>query len=163
MLGRSVSNGQAPPERPRSKDPHQGLRFWVEVEGIEIAGFTECSGLSVETEVVEYVEGGENTYVHKLPIRTKYSNVTLKRGVDEGQTLFKWYWQTSNLQSKRKNVTISIYTADGKLGRKWHLKEAYPIKWTGPDLKSDSGAVAIETVEFAHSGLLFSNPMEPLK
>ncbi len=30
----------------RSKDPHLGLRFWVEVGGIEVAGFSECSGAS---------------------------------------------------------------------------------------------------------------------
>ena len=35
----------------------------------------------------------------------------------------------------------------------WDFKEAFPVKWTGPDLRADSGSVAIESVELAHRGL----------
>jgi phage tail-like protein len=44
----------------RGKDNHLGLRFWIQIEGVEIAGFSECSGLTIETEVFEYSEGGQN-------------------------------------------------------------------------------------------------------
>jgi phage tail-like protein len=56
----------------RAKDPHMGLRFWVQLGSIEVAGFQECSGLSVETEIFEYAEGGLNTHTHKFPVRAKY-------------------------------------------------------------------------------------------
>jgi phage tail-like protein len=50
--------------------------FTVEVEGIAQAQFTECSGLQAEAEVFSYEEGGCNDYVHKLPGRIKFSNLT---------------------------------------------------------------------------------------
>lgn len=145
---------QAPPEETRSKDPHLGLRFWVQLGQVEIAGFQECSGLNIETEIFEYSEGGLNTYTHKFPVRAKYKNITLKRGLDEGQDLYQWYVKAINGQIKRQNISIIVYDSLGKEVRRWNLQRAFPCKWTGPDLKADKGALAIETVEIAHEGLL---------
>lgn len=146
-------------DRKDSKDPYIGLSFFVEIQGILVAGFSECSGLSIETEVFEYSEGGLNTYTHKLPVRTKYSNITLKRGIDPGQDLLRWYLESiDGVPNKRKNISIILYGEVNKqplqVVRKWDLMDAYPIKWTGPDLKADAGAIAIETLEFAHHGLV---------
>jgi phage tail-like protein len=152
------SNGSdsrpAPPEKPRGKDSHIGLRFWIQLGQVEIAGFKECSPLIVETEMFEYPEGGLNTYTHKLPVRTKYSNITLKRGIDEGQDLYQWYVKVVQGQIKRQNISIIVYDSTGKEVRKWDLQNAYPCKWTGPDLKTDAGAIAVESLEIAHEGLL---------
>jgi phage tail-like protein len=155
---------QAPPEKQRGRDPHLGLRFWVEIDGIEVAGFTECSGLKMETEVFEYSEGGLNTYTHKLPVRTKYGNITLKRGLNEGQDLYHWYRRTMDGKTNRrdaggkpkgKNLSIIVYGPYGDTPvERWDLRGAYPVKWTGPDLKTERGAVAIETLEIAHEGLI---------
>jgi len=144
-------------EKQRSKDPHQGLRYWVQLGQIEIAGFRECSGLIIETEMFEYAEGGQNTYTHKLPVRRKYFNITLKRGMEEGQDLYKWYLQTANGKMFRQNISIIIYDPLGEPVRKWDLQNACPCKWTGPELKAESGALAIETLEIAHEGLLPSS------
>ena len=146
-----------PPEKQAAKDTHLGLRFWIQIEGVEIAGFAECSGITIETEVFEYMEGGLNSYTHKLPVRTKYGNITVKRGVDPGQDLYRWYMDSlDGLPKKRKNISIMIYGP--KPGtepvKQWDLIEAWPVKWTGPDLKTDAGAAAIETVEFAHNGII---------
>lgn len=154
--GRSPKGGKpAPPDKPASRhDPHLGFKFWVEIDGIEIAGFSECAGLSIETEVLEYAEGGWNDYIHKLPVRTKYSNVTLRRGINDQKDLFEWYTKNINSEKrKRANVTISVYTQKGELGKQWVLRDAFPVKWVGPDLKTDAAAVAVESVEFAHHGL----------
>jgi len=152
--GSGGGGGQASPERPRPKDTHIGLRFWVQLGQVEIAGFKECSGLSIETEVFEYKEGGLNNYTYKLPVRSSYKNITLKRGLDEGQDLHRWYVQAMNGQIKRQNISIIVYDSTGREVRKWNLQRAWPCKWTGPDLKTDQGAIAVETVEIAHEGLL---------
>ena len=39
-------------------DPYQGYNFLIEIEGILAGGFSECSGLTVETEFFEFREGG---------------------------------------------------------------------------------------------------------
>ena len=41
--------------------------------------------------------------------------------------------------------------------KRWDLREAYPVKWVGPDLKTDAGAITVETLEIAHSGLNVSS------
>ena len=145
-------------ETTRPRDPHLGLRFWIQIDGIEIAGFSECSGLNFETEVFEYAEGGLNTYTHKLPVRTKYSNLVLKRGMDLGQDLYRWYTSTIGGNMTRKNVSIILYgPKGGDPVKQWDFQGAYPVKWSGPDLRTDAGAVAVETLEIAHHGLIVSH------
>jgi phage tail-like protein len=150
----SRNGSSIPPEIPRPKDPHIGLRFWVQLGQVEIAGFQECTGFGMETEVFEYSEGGLNSFTHKLPVRVKYKNITLKRGLDEGQDLFRWYTRAASGDIQRQNISILVYDSKGNQVRKWDLQNAWPCKWSGPDLKTEQGAVAIESVEIAHSGLL---------
>ena len=142
----------------QSGDHHLGLRFWVQVEGIEIAGFSECTGLTMETEVVDYAEGGLNTFTHKLPGRMKYTNVTLRRGMDRGEDLYSWYYDNTHGEFQRKNVSIMIYPPEGgEPIYQWDLMAAFPVKWIGPDMKTDAGASAVETLEFAHHGIVLSS------
>ncbi len=153
-----AGGGQAGAERVRGRDEHIGLRFWVQIDGVEVAGFCECSPITIETETMDYPEGGLNTMVHRLPVRTKYGNITLKRGLDPGQDLFRWFMATLDGDTQRKNVTISVYGPQGSTAvEEWHLRAAYPVKWTGPDLRTESGAVAVETLEFAYESIVSDN------
>ena len=61
-------------------DPLTTRKFFVEIGNIVRAEFSEVSGLNAEVEVLSYEEGGKNGFVHKLPGRVKFPNVTLKRG-----------------------------------------------------------------------------------
>jgi phage tail-like protein len=142
------------PERP---SPYVAQRFHVEIDGIVVAGFTECSGLSAETEVEEIVEGGENRFHHRLPKGTKYGPLVLKRGITDSSTLWDWHRDVVMGKVERHNVAVILWdvwdpnTADERW--RWTLKEAYPVKWTGPELKSDGNTVAIEAIELAHRGI----------
>jgi phage tail-like protein len=141
-------------------DPFATFKFHVEIGNIKEAAFSECSGLEMSTDVFEYQEGGLNEYAHKLPGRTKLSNVTLKRGFAKSNELYNWYQEMEqellqgNKKMTRKQVTITLYsTADQKESMSWTLKDAFPVKWVGPAFKVDEAAVAIETLEFAHHGI----------
>jgi len=140
-------------------DPFATFKFHVEVDGIEEAVFSECSGLEMATEVFEYQEGGLNEYVHKLPGRTKLSNITLKKGTAESNYLYQWYHDLeeellTGAAITRKQVTITLYsTANPDLEMSWTLNNAFPVKWVGPTFKTAEAAVAIETLEFAHHGI----------
>jgi phage tail-like protein len=143
----------------RRSDPFPTFKFHVEVGGIMEAAFTECSGLEMVNEVKEYEEGGLNDFVHKFPGRTKVSNITLKRGFALSNEIFKWYKEMGDCVRQGKKftfrpVTIILYTtvAHGETMR-WNLDKAFPIKWVGPNLKTDEAAVAVETLEFAHHGI----------
>ena len=143
----------------RRDDPFATFKFHVEVGDIVEAAFTDCSGLEMSTEVFTYEEGGLNEYVHQFPGRTKYSNVTLKRGFSTSNKLFNWFKEMQDKLVEGKpfdfrQVTITLYSSS-KLGKKvrWTLDKAFPVKWVGPAFKTDEAAVAIETLEFAHHGI----------
>ncbi len=140
-------------------DPFPTFKFHVEIGSIVEAYFTECSGLEMSTEVMEYAEGGLNDFVHKFPGRTKVTNVTLKRGFALSNGIFKWYKEMENCMRQGKkfdfrSVTITMYTTEqhGKLMR-WNLDKAFPVKWVGPSFRTDETAVAVESLEFAHHGI----------
>jgi phage tail-like protein len=113
----------------------------------------------MSTDVFEYQEGGLNEYVHKIPGRTKYSNVTLKRGFATSNEIYEWYKEVETDLIKGngleyQQVTITLYSSaeQGRLMR-WTLNKAFPVKWVGPAFKTDEAAVAVETLEFAHHGI----------
>ena len=140
-------------------DPFATCKFHVEIGDIKEAAFSECSSLEIATDVFEYQEGGLNEYTHKLPGRTKLSNVTLKRGFATSNELYNWYLEMEQdlLQGKsitRRQVTITLYsTSEQKELMSWTLNNAFPVKWVGPALKAEEAAAAIETLEFAHHGI----------
>src|SRR3954454_12450926 len=45
------------------------LRFRVKLGSLTIGRFRECTGIAVEVETKDYMEGGNNDWVHKLPTR----------------------------------------------------------------------------------------------
>jgi phage tail-like protein len=137
----------------RRVDPTSAFKFGVEIDGLIKGWFTECSGLRIEREVVSHEEGGVNDHVHKLPGRVKQSDITLKRGVAESEL---WAWFQEGLYDgkvKRRNVSIILYNSDRTRAKRWNLRAAYPIEWSGPDLKADNNQVAIETLKLVHQGL----------
>jgi phage tail-like protein len=134
-------------------DPYQVFNFMVEIEGILAGGFSECSGLSVETEYLDYREGGLNEYVHRLPGPTKYPPLLLKHGLTQIDGLWTWHQEVVQGNVQRRNGTIYLLDQQRIPVMWWDFKEAYPVKYTGPDFRADSGAVAFESVELAHRGL----------
>lgn len=136
------------------KDPAVAFKFHVEIAGVIEASFTECSGLGMEREVYTYEEGGVNDYVHKLPGRTKYTNVVLKRGMTNSSELWAWYQRgLHDGKVSLRNISIILYERDGQVAQRWNLSRSYPVKWTGPAFKSDSSQAAIETLELVHHGI----------
>jgi phage tail-like protein len=129
-------------------------RFYVKIDGMTTAVFTEMSGLQVETVVTEYEEGGNNGFVHRLPGRTKVGNLTLKRGIVASNEFFNWYSEILQGKLKYRHVDVLVYDAEGKELAKWSFANAFPVKWIGPQLAADGKNAAIETLELAHEGLI---------
>ncbi|WP_274650183.1 phage tail protein [Paenibacillus humicola] len=136
------------------QDPIGGVfRFWVELDGMLAGGFTEVSGLQTELEFEEYREGGVNGYVHRLPKASKFSPIVLKRGMTSSSELWDWYAQAMAGTIVRKSGAIILQHFSGDELCRWNFFEAYPVKWSGPELNAASSGVAIETVELVHNGL----------
>lgn len=134
------------------------FHFQVDWGGTKI-GFTEVSGLDVETEVVEYREGSSPEYSKiKMPGMQKFSNITLKRGTFKSDNeYFKW-WNTVKLNTiERRDVTISLLNESHEPVVTWKVKSAWPTKIQSTDLKADGNEIAIESMELAHEGLTIQN------
>lgn len=138
--------------------PLPKFHFLVEWGGTKI-GFSEVSGLDVETEVIEYRDGLQPTYSkRKMPGMQKYSNITLKRGVFQSDNEFYDWWNTVKLNTiERRDIIISLLNEEHEPVVTWKVINAWPVKVQSTDLKSDGNEVAIETLELAHEGLTIQN------
>ena len=122
------------------------FRFVVSVEGEGQAAFTECTLPTIEWEVQQVKEGGLNTFVHQLPGQRKPSTLQLKNGVGQSGIL-DWYLESMEGTPERKSVTVALLDTMKETVLTWHLDDAFPTKWQGPQLKSDARTVAIQTLE----------------
>lgn len=142
-------------------DPYGAFNFWVEIESLIVGGFSEVSGLQIETETLTYREGGLNGYVHQLPGPTRYpQNLSLKRGLSAIDTLWPWYQDVMLGRIKRRNGTIFLLHSTGAPVMAWHFMEAYPIRWNGPELRANGSDIAFETLELVHRGIVKLSPSQ---
>lgn len=137
-------------------DPYSGFRFVVLVDQIQIGGFTKVRGLSRETKVETYREGGVNDREHKLISLTSYPNLVLERGLVD-PALWIWHEAVVNGRVKRALMTVVLRDEANSEGFAWLVQNAYPVKWSVGDFDAASGQVSAETIEFAHHGLLLRN------
>ncbi len=163
-------------------DPAPAYLFFVELSGVFVALFTECSGLEVTRAVEAVQEGGVNNYVHKLPGRLEFKNITLKRGLSLSRGLWDWMMQ-GRYDSRVRRINFSIIQGApshniatlgasaagyedssfltvmgqgfGKV-KHWDVENAYPVKWEMSNLDASSKKAAIETLEIAHHGMTLS-------
>lgn len=143
---------------PRPNDPIPAFRFELSLDDCPVGGFSECSGLQLETEFKEYNEGGLNGFVRKFPTRTKQSNITLKRGVVD-RSLWDWYWDLVQGKAEAKNLSIDVFNpARDTLLMQWECTAALPCKWIGPSLNARESNVAIETLELCYYELTLKRP-----
>ena len=141
-------------------DPYTSFNFVVKLIEPEtqtkkvLGGFSEVSGLEMNTEFEEYREGGVNTFVHRLPTITKYQNLVLKKGMTDSKTLFNWEREVAQGIINRKSISVILLDSQRREVRKWTFQYAFPIKWTPGNLNSTSSSIEVETLELAHQGLL---------
>lgn len=134
------------------------FHFSVDWAGTNI-GFTEVSGLDVETELIEYRQGASPEYSKiKMPGMQKYSNITLKRGTFKNDNEYYQWWNTVKLNTiERRDITIKMLNEEHEPVIVWKVKNAFPLKVQSTDLKGDANETAIESMELAHEGLTIQN------
>ena len=138
--------------------PLPKFHFEVNWGGTKI-GFTEVSGMEVETEVIEYREGSSKEYSKlKMPGMRKYSNITLKPGTFKSDNeFFDWFNEVKLNTITRRDITIRLLDEEHSPVVVWKVKNAWPSKVTSTDLKADGNETAIESMELVHEGLVVQN------
>ncbi len=138
-------------------------KFHFNVEAGELkGGFSEVSGLDVETEPIEYREGNMPQFSKlKMPGMQKYSNITMKRGTFKSINNFYDWWNSAVKQADhsayQRTLIITLLNESSEVVVTWTATNAWPIKVQGTDLKADGNEIAIETIEIVHEGLKIEN------
>ena len=147
-------------------DPYGNFYFALEINNVEVAHFSECSGLKTSTQVFEFEEGGLNGRTHKRVGQSKWENIVLRYATSASTFLLQW--RDHFLQDKftdgykfhdgaAVSGSIVMRSNQGKVIRRFSFSEAWPVSWEGPSFNSGGSELAIETLEIAHNGLKISN------
>jgi phage tail-like protein len=150
-----MANQKRPPSRGVGTDPYLSFRFKVEIDSLQVSGFNEVSGLTAETDVESFREGGLNAYERQLASPTKFpSKLILKRGLAAEEPLWDWYKKVMKGNIERKQVTVVLQDPAGDEKYRWAFQKACPVKWSGPDFRAGTAEVAFESIELVHEGLV---------
>lgn len=133
------------------------LRFRVTIDhAVSLGEWAKCEGLTVEYDILEYKEGGNNGFVHRLPGRRKYQNIKLSRPIDETNTAVLAWLASVQERVVPSTAQVSVLDTNGDTVATWNLVGVYPARWTGPTLDVGSNSAATETLELIHNGFLGS-------
>ena len=129
------------------------FQFSVKIGNDEFL-FQEVTGLSSETQVIEYRVGNSAAYsTVKMPGIKKFGNVTMKKGMfKDDKKLWEMYNKIKMNTFERQNVVISLLDEANGVAMSWDLKNSFPVKMSIADLKADANEAAVETLELAHEG-----------
>jgi phage tail-like protein len=138
-------------------DPLVGFQFALDVGGKVTGYFTEVSGIGSEHEVVEHkvTDDKGHDIIRKLPGRMKWNDVTLKRGITDNVQI--WEWRDAvvdgDMKTARQNCSIIMFDRNYQPKAQWDFTNAWPVKVTGPEFKSDSNDYGVEELVLTHEGM----------
>jgi len=131
------------------------LGFHFRVEFANIKGefeFQSVSGLNVELETEQIAEGGENRFKHRLPVRTKFTNIILKRGLKVNSDLIKWCRDAVlDFNITPTDMTIILLNEEHEPLQTWNVVHAWPVKWEVTDLNAEESKITVESIELAYN------------
>jgi phage tail-like protein len=139
------------------RDPLVGFQYLIEVSGIISGYFTECSGLGSETELIEHkiINEKGNEEIRMIPGRLKWEQIKLKRGITDSMDI--WDWRKLVVEGKMTDARMngSIIMLNQQLAKvaQWDFEKGWPLKVTGPELKSESNQYGIEELTIVHEGM----------
>jgi phage tail-like protein len=135
-------------------DPYLNFNFRVEIDGLQVAGFSEARLPEGRIEVVAYREGADKISAARLlPGRVEFGPVVLRRGFAGDPALFQWWNGVVEGNVTRRNVSIVLLDEQRQEVARWLVRRAWPSKWTGPELRGLGNEVSIEALELTHEGI----------
>jgi phage tail-like protein len=134
-------------------DPYAAFNFIIEIDGIPVAGFSECTGLSHETTVIEYRNGDELAHPRALPGLVKFMPIELKQGFTGEMALWEWSQSVVDGRTVRRTGSIKLLNEARQPALKWNFVEGWPSKWDGPALGAGKNEVAIQGLRINHEGI----------
>jgi phage tail-like protein len=132
-----------------------GSSFALTIENVELARFTGCSGLAINTAVIEFNEttADGKIVVRKRPGHNTYDDIVLKRGFSKSSAITDWHKGVVDGQIERQNGSIVVYDSTGTEVDRWNFEAGWPSRWSASDLDAGSDDVMIEELTITHEKL----------
>jgi phage tail-like protein len=128
-------------------DPYRAYNFKLVIQGVTEGHFTECSGMGIRVQALEYREGGQSQVVHRIPGRVEYASISLRYGLTASTELYNWFMTAVKGRVERKNVSILLVDSEGVNEiMRWDLINAWVTEWRGAALDALTGEMAVETI-----------------
>ena len=135
--------------------PPVGFHFKVEFVGIgndNDVRFQSVSGLTVEFDTETFKEGGENRFEHKLPLRSKYPDLSLKRGMLTDSKVIKWCLDAlHNRDFKPAQINVILLNEEHQPLKTWTIYHAWPKKWSVSDFGAQDNSIVVETLDLSYN------------
>lgn len=136
-------------------DPAVGFHFSVVFEMFPQTPndfrFREVSGLGIEVEMESFKEGGNNRFTYDLPVRTKYDDLVLKRGMFFGSGIIKWCKDAmENFEFQPVNILISLLNAEHLPLFNWHVINAIPKSWKVSNFNAEENSIVVDTLTLSY-------------
>jgi phage tail-like protein len=113
--------------------------------------FQEVSGIESSLETTTFKEGGENRFHHTLPVRAKYPNLILKRGMIMDSAIVDWCRKAiENLDISPTSVQVTLLNENHEPLAAYNFINAWPVKWAISTLDAEKNAIIIETMELSY-------------
>ena len=133
------------------KDPLISPRFTVKFGDKLTGAFREVTVVTAETEPVEHKFSDEkgNPGYYAIPGRMKYGRITLKRGMTNDMSMWKWRKEVEdgNIESARTNGSIIMHDQTGAAVAEFNFENAWPLKVSNPGGNANSNDIVIEEAE----------------
>lgn len=130
------------------QDPFRTFNFRLEIDDIEVAAFSDVSGLTSTGEAVSYRTGVDLPLtVRKLIGLRTFGPITLKRGMVVDEILWNWYRNIVRGLDDRRNGSVILQDEQHNDVLRWNFENAWPNKIEGPALNASGNAIAIESIE----------------
>lgn len=158
--GASASAGQA-----MFRKYGMAMRFNVTIDGLALGHWASCEGLKVEFTTESVKDGGHYDYEPALPAALKYSAITLRRAMIQGDSdqVMRWLRTAAAQWTNYDGTTdpyrggtaqITLLDVYGGTVQNWKLRGVRPSSWSGPALTAEQSKVAVETLVIEHQGFL---------
>lgn len=132
-------------------NPYLNFRFKIQIAGMTVASFSEANIPDSSVESVDYREGTDPNYARQLSGLTKFTSLSLKRGISDSMDLYNWFQQVTTTGAStagvKKNISLILIDESGNDKATWTITNAWPSKYQGSGFNAKSGEVMIETVE----------------
>lgn len=170
-LAKSRQQQRPQPKPPTAREHRANYilshRFYVEMDGVIRAAFSECSGFGLDVKKEVYLEGGVNDQQRVMLGHAEFQDTVLKRGMTNDPAFWNWMKEilvgksqqsatqgsSSNLVRTRRNINILMMNQAGAIMQVGTLIGAVPISWKAPAFQADSASVAIEELTLTYEGI----------